>query len=149
MSAVSEIISPRSIVSVDLSDKPSALDVARLMVRRRVGSVVAIEGGKPVGIITERDILKKVSGQDRCPGKVKARDLMSSPLVTIKAIDSIETAAATMAKNKVKRVVVLEEDGSAVGVLSATDITKRLSKILTDEYNRYGSLKAMLEMVRA
>jgi signal-transduction protein with cAMP-binding, CBS, and nucleotidyltransferase domain len=54
-----------------------------------------------------------------------------------------------MAKNKVKRVVVLEEDGSAVGVLSVTDITKRLSKILTDEYNRYGSLKAMLEMVRA
>jgi CBS domain-containing protein len=147
VSAVSEIISPRSIVSVDLSDNPSALDVAKLMVKRRVGSVVAIEGGKPVGIITERDILKKVSGQDRCP--VKARDLMSSPLVTIKAIDSIETAAVTMAKNKVKRVVVLEEDGSAVGVLSVTDITKRLSKILTDEYNRYGSLKAMLEMVRA
>jgi hypothetical protein len=49
-----------------------------------------------------------------------------------------------MAKNKVKRLVVLEQEGSMAGVLSVTDISRKLAKILTDEYKRYGHVKALL-----
>ena len=50
-----------------------------------------------------------------------------------------------MAKMKIKRLVVIEQDGSMEGVISLTDITRKLAKILTDEQNRFGSLKALLD----
>lgn len=51
-----------------------------------------------------------------------------------------------MAKNKVKRLVVLEQEGSMAGVLSVTDISRKLAKVLTDEYKRYGHGKALLDL---
>jgi CBS domain-containing protein len=148
MSTVSEIMSKKPVVTVDINDNPSALDVAKLMVKYRIGSVVLVEGdnSKPVGIITERDIIKKVSAQNKSANQIAAGDIMSSPLVTIKSIDSIDTAAEAMAKNKIKRLVVLEHDGSMIGVLSVTNIIKKLGKITTDDYTRYRSLRNMLDM---
>jgi CBS domain-containing protein len=150
MSAVSEIMSKKAVVTVNINDNPSALDVAKLMEKYRIGSVVVVEGNnnnnKPVGIITERDIIKKVSAQNKIADQIAAGDIMSSPLVMIKSIDSIDTAAEAMAKNNVKRLVVVEQDGSMIGVLSVSDIAKKLAKIVTDDYGRYRSLRNMLEM---
>jgi CBS domain-containing protein len=150
MSAVSEIMSQKPVITVNINDNPSALDVAKLMAKHRIGSVVVVEGNdknnKPVGIITERDIIKKVLAQNNSADQIAAGDIMSSPLVMIKSIDSIDTAAEAMAKNNVKRLVVLEQNGSMIGVLSVTDIAKKLGKIATDDYTRYRSLRSMLDM---
>lgn len=148
MSVVSEIIpQERVVVTVDINDNPSALDVAKLMAKHRIGSIVVIEGNnkKPVGIVTERDIIKKVSAQNKSADQVAVRHIMSSPLITVKSIDSVDTAAATIAENKIKRLVVLEQDGSMVGILSVSDIAKKLAKILTEDYNRYRSLRNLLD----
>ena len=149
MSVVSEIIpQERVVVTVDINDNPSALDVAKLMAKHRIGSIVVIEGNnkKPVGIVTERDIIKKVSAQNKSADQVAVRHIMSSPLITVKSIDSVDTAADTIAENKIKRLVVLEQDGSMVGILSVSDIAKKLAKILTEDYNRYRSLRNLLDM---
>ena len=149
MSVVSEIMPQRGVVTVDIKDNPSALDVAKLMAKHRIGSVLVIEGDdnkKPVGIVTERDIIKKVSAQNKSADQVAVRHIMSSPLVTIKSIDSIDTAAETIAENKVKRLVVLEQDGSMVGILSISDIARKLAKILTEDYSRYRSLRNLMDM---
>ena len=149
MSVVSEIIPKKVVVTVDINNNPSALDVAKLMAKHRIGSVVIIEGNndkKPVGIITERDILKKVSAQNKSAAQVAVRHIMSSPLVSVNSIDSIDTAAEAIAKNKVKRLVVLEQDGSMVGILSISDIVKKLAKILTEDYSRYRSLRNLLDI---
>ena len=148
MSVVSEIIpQERVVVTVDINDNPSALDVSKLMAKHRIGSIVVIEGNnkKPVGIVTERDIIKKVSAQNKSADQVAVRHIMSSPLITVKSIDSVDTAAATIAENKIKRLVVLEQDGSMVGILSVSDIAKKLAKILTEDYNRYRSLRNLLD----
>lgn len=148
MSVVSEIIpQDRVVVTVDINDNPSALDVSKLMAKHRIGSIVVIEGNnkKPVGIITERDIIKKVSAQNKSADQVAVRHIMSSPLITVKSIDSVDTAAETIAENKIKRLVVLEQDGSMVGILSVSDIAKKLAKILTEDYNRYRSLRNLLD----
>jgi CBS domain-containing protein len=148
VSVVSEIIpQERVVVTVDINDNPSALDVAKLMARHRIGSIVVIEGNnkKPVGIVTERDIIKKVSAQNKSADQVAVRHIMSSPLITVKSIDSVDTAAETITENKVKRLVVLEQDGSMVGILSVSDIAKKLAKILTEDYNRYRSLRNLLD----
>jgi CBS domain-containing protein len=150
MSVVSEIMPQRAVVTVDINNNPSALDVAKLMAKHRIGSVVVIEGNnnnkKPVGIITEKDIIKKVSAQNKSANQVAVRNIMSSPLVTVNSIDSIDTAAETIAENKVKRLVVLEQDGSMVGILSVSDIAKKLAKILTEDYSRYRSLRNLLDI---
>jgi CBS domain-containing protein len=149
MSVVSEIMPQKAVVTVDINDNPSALDVAKLMAKHRIGSVVVIEGNnnkKPVGMVTERDIIKKVSAENKSADQVAVRHIMSSPLVTVKSIDSIDTAAETIAENKVKRLVVLEQDGSMVGILSVSDIAKKLAKILTEDYSRYRSLRNLLDM---
>jgi CBS domain-containing protein len=139
-------MSSGAIATASIRDNPSALDVAKLMAKNRVGSVVVVDGGKPVGMITERDIMKKVSVENKRAQEAPARDIMSSPLVAIKAIESIDTAAEAMVKHKVKRLVVLEEDGSMAGVLLMSDIAKKLAKILANDYDRYRSLRAMLDL---
>jgi len=146
MSAVSEIMSPKKIVSIGIESGPSALDATKLMIKNNVGAVVVTKAGKPVGIVTERDILKKATASSKPAKDVAVKDIMSSPLLTITAIDSIETAAAVMAKNKIKRLVVLEQDGSLAGVLSITDIARKLARILANDYSRYGHLKAILDL---
>lgn len=146
MSAVSEIMPTRKAVTLKVGSMPSVMDAAKLMISRKVGSVVIMDvDGLPIGIITERDILKKVTRSNKRATEVAAEDIMSHPVITIRAYDSIETAAALMARKKIKRLVVLEEDGTLSGVLSITDIARKLAKILATDYRRYGHFKALLE----
>ncbi|HEV8387288.1 MAG TPA: CBS domain-containing protein [Nitrososphaera sp.] len=147
MSVVSEIMSDRKVITLDVESDPSILDATKLMLKHRLGSVVIVnKNNRPVGIVTERDVLRKVSTNRRMLGAIKVKEIMSSPVVTIKPYDSIETASSAMAGKKIKRLVVVEQDGSMAGVISLTDITKKLAKILTNEQNRSGNLKALLEL---
>ena len=148
VSVVSEIMPQKKVVvTVDIADNPSALDVAKLMAKHRIGSIVVTEGNNknPVGLVTERDIIKKVTAQNKSADQVAVRHIMSSPVITVQSIDSIDTAAETIAENRIKRLVVPEQDGSMVGILSVSDIAKKLAKILTEDYSRYRSLRNLLE----
>jgi CBS domain-containing protein len=148
VSVVSEIMPQKKVVvTVNIADNPSALDVAKLMAKHRIGSIVVTEGNNknPVGLVTERDIIKKVTAQNKSADQVAVRHIMSSPVITVQSIDSIDTAAETIAENRIKRLVVLEQDGSMVGILSVSDIAKKLAKILTEDYSRYRSLRNLLE----
>jgi len=146
MSAVSEIMSSKRVIAVSLASNPWAQDVAKLMLENKSGSVIVTDkAGKPLGIVTERDIIRKIAMKNKVLRDVAVRDIMSSPVITVKAYNSIETAAKTMAKHKIERLAVLEEDGSLAGVLSISDINKKLAKILANEYKRYSFLKAALD----
>ena len=146
MSAVSEIMSAKKTVTLNADSDPTVLDATKLMLRNKLGSVVMVnKNNGPVRIVTERDVLRKVATSRKMLGDVKAKDIMSRPVITIKPYDSVEKADAVMAKMKIKRLVVIEQDGSMEGVISLTDITRKLAKILTDEQNRFGSLKALLD----
>lgn len=146
MSAVSEIMSAKKIISLKAESDPSILDATRLMLRNKIGSIVMVNReDRPVGILTERDVLRKALTARKMLSEIKAKDVMSSPVITIKAFDSVEAAASVMTKKKIKRLVVLEQDGSMAGVISLSDITKKLAKILTDEHDRFSSLKILLE----
>lgn len=159
MSAVSEIMPSKHAVTILVNrsapanrpsqdHRPTAHDATMLMLKKKVGSVIVVdyESGEPIGIVTERDLLRKVSSQNRRAKEVALAKIMSSPLVTVRSYDSIETAAKVMTKNKVKRLIVLDADNSFSGVLSVSDISKNLIKIITDDQKRYQSLKNMLNL---
>ena len=135
MSAVSEIMPKKDIISIEFNSEVTALDISKLMVKNKVGSVLVMDTKNfPIGIITERDIIKKVCIKNSLPSDLNFKEIMSSPVITIMSYDSIETAAKQMTSNKIKRLPVLEENQKVVSILGITDITKHLSKILVNEY---------------
>jgi CBS domain-containing protein len=146
MSAVSEIMPKKKVISIQSNSETTALDVSKLMVKNTIGSVLVMNSQNfPVGIITERDIIKKVCIKNILPNQINYRKIMSSPVITIMSYDSIETAAQKMTSNKIKRLPVLEDNQEIVSIIGIRDITKHLSKILVDEYKRFGFLKSVIE----
>jgi signal-transduction protein with cAMP-binding, CBS, and nucleotidyltransferase domain len=147
MSSVNEIMSEKEIVTIITESRETAQDVADLMVKRKVGSVIVIDkNGQHHGIITERDMVKRVCLKNVAASRIKIEEIMSSPLMTIMSYDSIDTASRVMTKNNIKRLAVLEEDNRIAGLLSVTDITKHLAKILLNDYNRYRSLRFAVDL---
>lgn len=89
-----------------------------------IGSVVITRGGKPVGIVTDRDIALKVCAMKRNPDEVKAKEIMSSPLLTIEPDASLEKACELLAENGIRRLPVVEAD-KLVGIVSVRNILTR------------------------
>ena len=104
MSAVSEIMSKKHVVSIESNYDVTALDITKLMVKNKVGSVLVIDSKNfPIGIITERDIIKKVCVTNTLPNEMNLDKIMSSPVITIMSYDSIESAAQKMTDYKIKQ----------------------------------------------
>jgi len=147
MSSVSEIMSFHEPYTITAFSNKTANDAASIMVSKKISSVIVIDReNRPLGIITERDLVKRICLKNLNAKDVLAEDIMTSPLITIMTYDSVDTASRIMLSNKIKRLAVLEADGRIVGMISVTDINKHLSKILLNDYNRYRSLKKILEM---
>jgi len=110
----------KKLVSIKTTDK--AIAAIEVMAKSDVGSVVITEDGKPVGILTERDIMKKVCPEGRCR-EVTAGKLMSKPLITIEAEAKLGEAALLMTKKDIRRLLVVEK-GKIVGIVTQKDIMK-------------------------
>ena len=114
----------------------TARDVAAILTKNRIGSLIVIDkDNTPIGIITESDLVKRVCLENYYADKV-----------LVMTYDSVDTASRIMLSNKIKRLPVLEADNRIIGIISVTDITHHLAKILLDDYNRHRSLKKILEM---
>jgi len=97
-------------------------EAAKKMDRHEIGGVIVVDRkGKPVGMITERDIVKRVVAKNLLPSKVKAASIMSRPLATISPNKDISEAAKTMSRLKIRRLPVMEET-KLVGVITSKDI---------------------------
>jgi len=97
-------------------------EAAKKMDRHEIGGIIVVDKkGKPVGIITERDIVKRVVAKNLLPSKVKAASIMSKPLATIGPNKDISEAAKTMRRLKIRRLGVMEET-KLVGVITSKDI---------------------------
>ena len=110
---------------------------ANIMRERNRGSLIVLDSNKPVGIITERDIVRRLVADARDPQEVKVKDIMSTPLITIGPEATIEAAAKVMYENKIRRLPVVEND-NLVGIVTTTDFAKAM---LRDK--RDGMLMAM------
>jgi len=147
VSSVSEIMSSNDIVTVPIDSQKTIQDVANLMIKKKVGSVIVIDTKmQPLGIITERDIIKRVCLENFSSNKILVEEIMSTPLITVMSYDSVDTASRIMTKNRIKHLVVLEDDNRITGLLSVTDITKKLAKILLNDYKRHRSLRFAIDL---
>jgi len=104
------------------SPNTTVAKAAKMMAELGVGSIIIVKGKKPVGILTERDLLMKVVSVDSIPSKVQVGKIMSTPIISIGPGTDITEAARIMAKNNVRRLPVVEH-GKLIGIVTASDIT--------------------------
>ncbi len=101
----------------------SALDAVLKMNKFDVGSVLVVNGSRPVGIITSTNILKRVVEPRLDAAVVRAKDVMSAPLIILEPDASLDDAARIMAQKKIKQLVIMDRD-KLHGILSTSDIVR-------------------------
>jgi len=104
---------------------------AILMNEYDIGSLIVVDDEKMVGIITERDLLKKIVAKSKESSKVKVRNVMNRRVIMIDPETSLSDAADIMNEHKIKKLPVLHED-NLVGIVTATDIIAAQPKMVED-----------------
>jgi len=115
-----------------LSMRPQTtlLEAAKVMADRRHGFVLVTSAeGRPIGIVTEWDILSKVVAEGRDPAEVRLEELMTRSLVFVEANEGIDRVAQIMADKGIRRVLV-QRDGRVIGVIRAQTIARRMRDYL-------------------
>ncbi|TLZ93879.1 MAG: CBS domain-containing protein [Methanobacteriota archaeon] len=115
-----------------LSMRPqtSLLEAAKVMADRHHGFVLVTSAeGRPIGIVTEWDILAKVVAEGREPAQVRLEELMTRSLVFVEANEGIDRVAQIMADKGIRRVLV-QRDGKVIGVIRAQTIARRMRDYL-------------------
>ena len=109
-----------------IGSEESVLAAAQRMSEKRIGSLLTVEAGELVGIVTESDLVRKVLASNQDAGKIRVSAVMSSPLLSIDINRTIRDASKTMAEQGVRHLAV-QENGKIVGVLSIRDLVKMVS----------------------
>jgi CBS domain-containing protein len=107
------------------SEEP-ILAAARHMREKRIGSLLVIEAGEIVGIVTESDLVRKGLASNQDAGSTRVSAVMSSPLIGVDINRTIRDASQVMAEQGVRHLAV-KENGKIVGVLSIRDLVKMVS----------------------
>jgi CBS domain-containing protein len=104
----------------------TAKKAAELMNQHDIGCLIVANSGKPVGIVTERDMLKRVLLRFRDPRKTRVSYIMSKPLITSTLETDIREAVRLMNERRIKKLPVVE-DGCLLGLVSITDVVRSLA----------------------
>ncbi|RJQ17141.1 CBS domain-containing protein [Candidatus Woesearchaeota archaeon] len=126
---------------VTFTVKDSVEKIAKEMTKKNISCVVIIDKkGKPISVITERDLLKKIVSKGITIKGLIAKNIMSDGLITVQGNENVFRAAALMEKKKIRRLPVVDKTGKLIGLVTETDIVKSLTnvaKYLNDKLIEY------------
>jgi len=111
----------KNVVTVEA--EATVRDAAKLMNERDIGCLLVMKGKTPVGIVTERDMLKRVLLKSKDPRKTKIGKVMSKPLMAGEPQTEVRDAVRLMVEGKIKRLPVVE-NGHLLGLVTFTDIVR-------------------------
>jgi len=127
--SVSQIMS-KKVETVEVSEKVE--NALRVMAEKGIGSVVIVKGNRPVGILTERDVVKRIV-KNRNILDEKVEDVMSKPLITVSPDTGIFDALQLMRKSDIRRLPIVSE-GELKGIVTDKDL---MSWVLRVAYSPY------------
>jgi CBS domain-containing protein len=130
---MASIISVRDVMAREVKvvrPDTSIKEVVATMNKFSIGSIIVVQGDRPVGIITERDILSRLVEPCLAPETLTAQRIMTSPVVTISDTASIEEAAKLMTRKKIKRLPVMDGN-KIVGIITYTDIVFKMPTLFS------------------
>ncbi len=120
----------RNVITID--HNKTAKDVALLLAEKEISSLVVIQDGTPIGLVTERDLARKILTTDRKSVDVPLSEIMSHKFRWVEPMTPIEDAVQKMINKNIRRLLVLD-NGKLVGIITETDLAKYLrSKLLID-----------------
>lgn len=127
MAQVVRDIMTKEIVTIDEGE--TALEAARIMAERGISSLIVVKDGLPMGIITERDFVKKVCAKQLEPSVIKVGTLMSRIRTIADPDTPIQVAVQRMANKGIRRLPIIQE-GKVVGIITVTDLARYLRTIM-------------------
>jgi len=113
---------------------------AAVLIQNQVGSVLVMDGGRLVGIFTERAILRRVVGERRDPATTRVADVMTRDLVVMRPSSSVMDAMRVIAEKRIRHIPVVE-GGAVLGVVSQGDLNHWLVR------NREGQIQELVDYV--
>jgi len=123
-----EDVMVKEVITID--EDLTVKEAAEIMNKFEIGCVIGVRRGKAMGILTERDVLKRVVAEGKDAGKIKVRDAMTSPLVIAEPGMDLGEAVKLMFQMKIKKLPVV--DGKRlVGLVSLTDIARFQPQMIT------------------
>ena len=116
---------------ITIEESASVQEAAKKMVARNISSLVVVdEKSKPIGLITERDFVRKVCIQDSYTSNITTKEIMTSPLITIKSKSSPSEAIDAMLQNNVRHLLVVDDNRTPddkdkpAGIITPLDFTR-------------------------
>ena len=109
---------------VALPSDASVQEAAKAMSDMRIGSVVVMEGNKPTGIVTDRDITVRAVATGSDPSKTRLKDIATDKVAAVRPDQSVDDAAQVMKSNDVKRVLVMGDNSKLEGIVSLGDLSR-------------------------
>jgi CBS domain-containing protein len=112
-----------TVVVITIDEKATVKEAADIMDKNEISCLIASRKGRAIGIITERDLLKRVIVEVKNPEKTKVKAVMSTPLEVVASGTDLEDAIKMMFQKKIKKMPVVDKD-NIIGLVSLTDIAR-------------------------
>jgi CBS domain-containing protein len=119
--------------ALSVDESSSVYETIDLMIQRGVASIVVSAAGKPRGIFTERDVLKRVAAKGIDTKKTQVKQVMTSPLVTMAGTALIGEALTEMYRRDIRNMPVIDPEGELIGIVSMPDILQYAAAFNIDE----------------
>ncbi|MEI2795779.1 CBS domain-containing protein [Pseudoxanthomonas sp. F11] len=139
MRTVRQLLGSKTPEIFAVSPDASVLDAIRLMAEKGVGAVLAMQGSRLCGIVSERDYARKVVLQGRSSSNTPVRDIMTAKVVTVGPDDSVDHCMQVVTEHRIRHLPVAEGD-TVIGVISIGDLVKAViedQKVELDQLQRY------------
>lgn len=117
-----EDVMVEGVVTIDA--EATVMKAVQLMNENEIGCLVVMRRERAVGIITERDLLKRVIAKSKNPKKTRVREIMTKPLIAGQPEMDLEEATRLMFKMKIKKLPVVESRGQLLGLITLTDVAR-------------------------
>lgn len=125
MSSIHEVLERKGRTVLTIQRQASVLEAIGSMSQANIGAIVIEQDGRPVGIFTERDYLRKIALEGRSSRETKVDDVMSSPLITVTPAESTQAAMETMTERRCRHLIVVDGE-ELVGIVSLGDLVKHM-----------------------
>jgi len=135
---------------ITIDENASVKEAADIMNQQGISCLIVVRKGKAIGIITERDLLKRVIVETKNAKKTKVREVMSSPLEVVAPGTNLESALRLMFDKKIKKIAVVDKK-RLLGLVSLTDIARchpaiiNMLKVIAAAQNTPKSMKKVLD----
>jgi len=121
---VSAILKQKGDRTWSVAPDSTVYEALSIMAEKGIGALLVLDGGKLVGLFSERDYARKIILKGRSSKDTRVTEIMSSPPITIPRDCSVKEAMQIMTENRVRHLPVLASDGAVSGMLSIGDLVK-------------------------